>query len=154
MFDAPLDAWFVWLALGAVSVTVAGVAVGLPSVTAPDAAGVADAVDAVAASPHEAVDTVDVQADLLKLGRSRLGLRNDAGTSHATFAYGPVTPVGDGSLQALLGGQAPESRFDSKRAFERALRQARGMAPEWRAAPSHLTVRRVSWGDVDATLVG
>ncbi len=154
MFDAPLDAWYLWLGLGAVSLTVAGVAVGLPSTTAPDAAGVADAIDAVAASPYEAVDSVDIQADLVRLGSTRLSLRNEGRTSHATLAYGPVTPVQNGKLRAVLDGARPNATFVGKSEFRRTILERRGAARKWQTAPDELRIRRVSWGDVDATLVG
>ena len=39
MFEAPLDAWYVWLGLAAVSATAVGVVAGLPAAPPPDAAG-------------------------------------------------------------------------------------------------------------------
>jgi hypothetical protein len=154
MFDAPVDAWYIWLGLGTVSVAVAGVAVGLPSAAAPDAAGVAERIDTVAASPYEAADTIRLDATELRLGSTRVSLRGDGGTSHATLAYGPVVPVGDGPLDRVLRGTSPSAVFDSRVEFERAVSRARAADHAWRPAPARLHVRRVSWGDVDATLVG
>ncbi|MFC7173324.1 hypothetical protein ACFQL0_08030 [Haloplanus litoreus] len=41
----------------------------------------------------------------IRVEPNELGLRNDAGTTHATFAFGPVTPVGGArALTAILRG--------------------------------------------------
>ena len=154
MLDPPVDTWYVWLGLGVVSVTVAGLALGLPTRAPPTATPVADAVDSVASSPHEARTTVDISAAQLRLRPDSLALRSQGGTAHANFAYGPITPVGDGKLRRVLDGASPESVFGSKAAFEDAIRQARDRSGTWREAPDELTVARVQWGDVDATLAG
>jgi len=94
MLDAPLDTWYVWLGLGVVSVAVAGVALALPTSAPPAATPVADAVDSVAASPHEARTTVEVPGEQMRLASDAVALRSDGGTAHARFTYGPVTPHG------------------------------------------------------------
>ena len=154
MLDPPVDTWYVWLGLGAVSVVVAGLALALPTTAPPTATPVADAIDSVAASPHEARTTVDVPADQIRIRPDAVALRRESGTAHAQLAYGPVTPVGDGKLRHVLGGARPDSVFASKSAFETATRTARNRSASWRETPTELTVARVEWGDVDATLVG
>lgn len=154
MLDPPLDTWYVWLGLGGVSIAVAGISLALPTTAPPAATPVADAIDSVASSPHEARTTVDVPAEQIRLRPDAVALRSDAGTSHASLAYGPVTPVGDGRLRRVLGGTPPEAVFDSQEAFAHAARAARNRSGTWREAPDELTVARVQWGDVDATLVG
>lgn len=154
MLGTPLDGIVLWIGLGLVSIVALGVAAGLPSVAAPDAAGVADAIDRVAASQYEATAAVSIEADRIKLGASRVSLGRGSRTSHATLAAGPVTPVGDGQLRRVLDGAEVRSVFASKRAFRRALSRYPARPVEWRPAPAELRVRRVTWGDVDATLVG
>jgi hypothetical protein len=65
-----------------------------------------------------------------------------------------VTPVSSGSLRSVLDGRTPASVFRSKQRFERAIATARDTRSRWVPAPDTLTVRRVRWGDVNATLAG
>jgi hypothetical protein len=156
MFDVPLDAWYCWLAVSMVSVAVAGVAVDLPTRDAPDAPAAADTVDAVAGATYPAVAEHPLDADSVRLRPHGLGLRADGRSSHATFAFGPVVPVTDGTALARVAvGVPPAQAFDSLAAFERAVESARSNAEEadWRPVAERLVVRRVHWGDVRVTLV-
>jgi hypothetical protein len=154
MLDAPLDTWYVWLGVGAASLVVAGLALALPTSAPPSATPVADAVDEVAASPHEARTTVDVPGEQLRLQSDAVAVRSDGGTGHARFTYGPVTPVGDGRLREVLTGTEPEAVFESRSGFESAVTTAQNRPATWQESPDRLVVVRVEWGDVDATLVG
>lgn len=154
MLDPPLDTWYVWLGLGLVSVAVAGLALGLPTTAPPAATPTADTIDRVAASPHEARTTVDVHAEKVRIRPDSVALRSASGTAHAALAYGPVTPVSDGQLRRVLAGAQPRAVFTSVSAFEHAVRAARNRTARWRETPEELTVARVEWGAVDATLVG
>ncbi|MEF8784365.1 MAG: hypothetical protein V5A45_00415 [Haloarculaceae archaeon] len=154
MLDPPVDTWYVWLGLGVVSVAVTGLALALPTTAPPAATPVADAVDSVASSPHEARTTVDVPADQIRFRPDSVALRSDGGTANAQLAFGPVTPVGDSKLRRVLDGEQPETVFSNQSAFETAVRAAQNRTGTWQEAPDHLVVIRVTWGDVDATLVG
>jgi hypothetical protein len=154
MFDAPLDAMYVWLGLGVVSLAVAGTALALPTAAPPDPGPVADTVDDVAASAGEARASVEVTADRLRLSRRFVALRSEGGTVRARFAFGPVTPATGDRLGRVLHGTSPAEVFRSKRAFRTALDAARSTSYRWRPAPERLTVCRVTWGGIDATLVG
>lgn len=154
MFDVPADAAYVWLGVATVGTVALAVALGLPSASPPEAGAVADAVDAVAAGPPGSRGSHGLAADRIRIGPHRLGLEGPGGRAHATFAYGPITPVGDGPLGRVLGGHRRGEVFDSQEAFERAVRDARTENASWRPAPDNLRIRRVRWGDVDATLVG
>jgi len=157
MFDTPVDAWYLWVGLAVASLAVLGTALLVAAGTPTGAARVADAIDEVAASPYLATETVALDGEALRLGPSRLALRTRAGIAHATLAYAPVTPVIGGRLGTVLRGRAVAAVFDSSAAFRRALVRARDRARDrggFRPAPTRLTVRRVSWGEVDATLVG
>ncbi|WP_129114867.1 DUF7283 family protein [Halegenticoccus tardaugens] len=155
MFDVPFDAWYAWLGVALASVAVFGTAWSLPATPPPDAAGVADTVDSVAASDHPTTAEHPLEAATIELGPHRLELRNDGGAAHATFAFGPVTPVGRGSrLEAVLYGTPPERAFASPEAFKQALIEARTREPTRTSVERTLVARRVSWEGVDATLVG
>jgi hypothetical protein len=155
MFDAPVDAWYVWVGLTVVGVTVLGVAAELPRSTQADAGAAADTIDTVAASPYPGTAEYPTRAERVRLGPYRVGLERRSGTTHATFAYGPVTPVGDdGPLRELLVGAPPEAVFDAPVELDRAAGRARNRTPTWRPANGRVIARRVVWGDVGVTLVG
>jgi hypothetical protein len=155
MFDAPVDAWYVWVGLAVASLALFGTAGSLPSTAPPDAAGAADTVERVAVASHETTAEHPVSADAIRLGPHRLALRNDGGTSHAAFAFGPVTPVADGSkLDAVLHGTPTDVVFDSRGGFQQAVVDARTRDPVWHPTDRSLVVRRVSWEGYDVTLVG
>lgn len=155
MFDVPVDGWYAWIGLAVASVVVLGTAASLPIVPPPDAAGVADTVDRAASAEYGATATHPLDADAVRLGPRRIGLRNDAGTTHAAFGFGPVTPVRVGmQLDRVLDGAPPGAAFESGEAFRQAVIAARSRDPRWRPVDGPLVVRRVSWEGVDATLVG
>jgi hypothetical protein len=154
VFDAPLDAVYVWIALGAVSLVVAGTVFALPTASPAAAAAVADAVDSVAASTAEARDEVYVSSGRLRIRPHGLTLRTDGGRAHAQFRYGPVVPAEDGRLRRVLAGRPVAAVFEDSEAFQRAVGRARERAGFWQEAPIELRISRVSWGGVDATLVG
>lgn len=154
MLDPPADAWYVWLGLAAVSASVAGMVISLPTAAPPQATPVADGIDSVAASPHEARTTVDVSADQLRVRQESVALRSDGGTAHAQVTFGPITPVSDGKLRRVLGGAHPGTVFDTETDFQSAIQRAQNRTGGWQEAPDQLVVVRVTWRDVDATLVG
>lgn len=153
MFDASIDAWYVWIALAATSVVLYGLALALPAAPSPAAATVADEVDTVAVSEHGDTSTQSVAADEIRLGPHRVSLRGDGGVSHASFAYGPVTPVRADPLLAVVHGTSPADAFDDSASFERAVDRAQDRSPTWRSTDGEMRVRSVSWEGVDATLV-
>ena len=155
MFDAPLDAWYVWVGLAVVSGTAAGVVTGMTAVPPPDATGAAETVDGVAASEYATTDErLLSNAEAVRVGVDSLSLRGPGGTTHARFGYGPVTPAGgDADLEAVLHGTPPERVFGSPAALERAAAAQRRTDPQWRAA-DRLLVRRVRWEGTDVVLVG
>lgn len=155
MFDVPVDALHVWLGVAAVSVVALGVVVGLPSGTAPDARGLARAVDAVSVGPAGARGAHGLTAEAIRLGPHRVGLRSESGRSHAAFAYGPIVPVdGSGPLRAVLEGRPPNATFGRPASFAAAVDDARDRSPAWRSAPDRIEIRRVRWEGIDVTLVG
>jgi len=157
MYDTAVESTYVWLGLAIVSAGIFGFALRVPTAPPPDARPVADTIDSVAASPHEATARHPLDARRIRLGAHRIGLRGPGGDAHASLAYGPVVPAagGDGDrLERVLHGVPPERAFRSEATFARALGRSRTTDPFWRPAPETLLVRRVSWGETNATLVG
>jgi hypothetical protein len=155
MFDVPLDAWVAWVGLAIASVAVVGVVATLPTSPPPDAAGVAETVDRVATAAPPSTAEHPLDADRVRLTSRGIGLESDGGRTHATFAFGPVTPVAAGSdLTAVLYGDPPERAFDSRLAFQQAVVDARATDPGWQPADRSLVVRRVGWQEYHVTLVG
>jgi len=155
MLELPVDGWYTWLGVAVVSVVVLAAGVSLPTSPPPDAGGVADTVDAVAGGEHPATAEHAVFAGRLRLGPTRITLRNEAGTTTASFLFGPVTPVTtDERLGRVLRGEPPSRVFDDRAAFGRAAERARAAEPRWRSSPNRLRVRQVHWGETRVTLVG
>lgn len=170
-WETPVDAWYVWFGVAVASLAIAGVVLSLPTQPPPDATRAANAVDRVAGSTHVAAATVDHQAEEIRLGTSRLWMRNDGGTAHATIAFGPVTPVGAvddatarEALRLLLDGLSATTVLD-RAGFdtltESELREAadsvggrRNDSPAWRPAGDELQVRSVSLAGEIVVLVG
>lgn len=155
MPDLPIDATYAWLGTSLVGLLVIGLALRVPVAPPPDAAGLADTIDSVAASPYPSTAAHPVAAESIRLRPHRVALRTDGGTAHARVAYGPVTPVGgEPSLRRVLRGAPPPSVFDSPAEFRRVLGDARNASHPWTDADGRVLVRAVSWEGVDATLVG
>lgn len=155
MFDAPLDAWYVWIGLAAASGVALSVASVLPAAPPPDAAGAATVIDSTAASRYPSTGSHPLEAtNAIRVGTDSLSLRGPGGTEHAALGYGPVTPaVADDGLREVLRGEPPARIYESPAAFERSLEAARTAVPRWYPT-DRLVVRRVSWEGADAVLVG
>lgn len=164
--EAPVDAWYVWLGVAAVSVGLAGLALGVPSTPAPDAPAAANTIEETAASPHEASGRYDHDATEARIGEHRLRLRADGTESTARIAYGQMVPVSDDEqLQAVLDGEAPLDVYDRTierdawAAFHADVEDARDRAadPEWRPAEGVVRVRTIDYpipgGEERVTLV-
>jgi len=153
VFDPPIDATPTWLGIAAVSIAVLGVVLSLPTAPPPDAAGAAAAVDRVAASEGDASTVHPLRSRSVRLAREGIVLEGP-GRARAAYAFGPVTPVREGTgLYRVLAGVTPADAFGSPAAFARAVEAARDRAPV-RAETDRLRVRHVRWEGVDATLVG
>jgi|APHM01.1.fsa_nt_gi hypothetical protein len=153
MFETPVDAVYVWVGLALTSVAALGVAVQLPTERPPDAAGVADTVDTVATSEYPATGAYRSRAETVRLGTRRVWLRNDGGRTAATFVSG-VVPTRSERLQQVLHGANPRRVYDSRREFTTAVHDARQADAKWRETDGRVVVRRLTWGDLDVTLVG
>jgi hypothetical protein len=157
MLDVPIDSWYAWFGLSLAGLALVGAVAGLPTTPPPNAAAAAVTVDRVAAAEYAATAEHPLDATAVRIGSRRLSLRNDAGTAHATFAFGPVTPVpvGDSPLRDVLYGAHPSTVFASPTAFHQAVVDARAAAGDapWRDVDRTMIVRRTSWEGVDVVLV-
>lgn len=155
MLELPVDSWYAWVGLAIVSVVVLAASATLPLHPPPDAGGAADTIDAVAGGEYPATAEHGITAERMRLTPSRITLRNEAGTTSATFLFDPVTPVGDDErLGRVLHGVPPSSVFGNPTEFARAASAARTPKSGWRPAPNRLRVRQVHWGETRVTLVG
>lgn len=158
-FEAPADAWYVFVGVSIVSVAAAGVAMGFPAGLGPDATGAMNQIDQVAGSNYETYATQEHDADAFRVDSKQISLRNDHGTAHATVSFGTMAPVrGHDDLERVLGGEPVEDVFTDRTDFESGFRTAQetvhgGGSSEWRTARGQLRVRKVIWGDVSVTLV-
>ena len=158
MFDAPVDALYVWVGLTVVAGLTLGAAVELPTTAEPDAEAAAASVDRVAAADHDATGRHPVAADAVAVDPHGLSLRDGGRTADATFAYGPVVPVDRGSaLWDVLKGVPPDERFDDPNEFRAATDEASQATDaertDWQTA-DQLLVRTTTWEGNDVTLVG
>lgn len=179
-FEAPMDAWYVFLGVSIVSVAVFGMVLSLPTTPAPATREAADAIDEVAASGFNASGSYDHDATEYYVTSERIGLRNDGGDPVASFTYASAAPVwpmidtqpaseaaepgsSDRELLAILHGDAPGRHYSTPSQFEVAVTAAQNRArtsltdddvAKWRIADQRLTFRHVEWGDVSVTLVG
>lgn len=172
-FEAPVDAWYVWIGVMIVSIALAGVALSLPSQPPPDATAAANTIDRVTASPQVAEATYDHGGNEIRIDTRRIALRNDGGTDHAAVAFGSLTPlyaIGSESkrdaLRLMLEGTPPSSVLDMDAygsVTESDLRDAtesaqqnlreRDKSPAWRPSDGELRVRTVELDGEEITLV-
>ncbi|WP_338727719.1 hypothetical protein [Haladaptatus sp. DJG-WS-42] len=154
MFDLPAESVYIWLGVSVVSVAVLGVTLSLPT-AAPAATGpLTTSIDRVAASPYNATGEHPLSAERIKLGSQRVAVKTGDTVTHGTFAYGPITPVSRGTaLWRVLQGAPPRKVFDNATSFKQACLEAREAPATWRPAPTRLTMRKLTWEGVNATLV-
>lgn len=179
-FEAPMDAWYVFLGVAMVSVSLFGVVLALPSTPAPAASEAADAIDELAASGYNASGSYDHDAEQYFVTRSRIGLKNDGGSRTTSFTFASPAPVwpdidtqplpehrepgnSDEELKAILDGDPPSRHYRTPAEFGRAIEAAQDRAArsleddgihKWRLAEQRLRFRHVQWGDQSVTLVG
>jgi hypothetical protein len=155
MLDVPVDAPPVLVALSLVSTALLGVALAGRQTPAPEAAPLAATADAVATAEYPSVERRQLGVAAVRIEPREITVRGPGGTSYATIAYGPVTPVRRGTaLWRVLHGTPPDDAFGGPFDFAAAADDARSRDAAWRYDPERLTVRRVTWRGVDVTLVG
>lgn len=159
-FEAPVDAWYVWVGVALVSVALTGIVLSLPTQPAPDADRAANTADRVAGSTQRAAGSYEHDADEVKLGTKTISMRNDAGTSHASIAFGSLTPIHAieddqrrRALARILHGENPsrvlnETGISDEAELAAGARVARARideeGAEWRPAGGTLHIRKLS----------
>lgn len=112
-WEAPADAWYVWLAVSIISLVLAGVVLGLPTGPPPDANQAANAIERTTGATYDASATYDHDADEVKIDGPTISLRNEHGTSRASVTYGHVVPVmGRERLEAIAHGASLEEEYE------------------------------------------
>lgn len=153
-----MDAWYVWVGVTLVSIGLLSVAVALPSEPPPDAERVANAIDRVGVSEHEAATGLDHDAEAVRVGPERIAMRNNGGTDRATLSFGPVVPVPALDLNdterrwvdGVLAGERPLPG-----SLEATLAGATDEHPgEWYPAEGELRARSVRVAGERVVLVG
>ncbi|WP_455449046.1 DUF7283 family protein [Natrinema thermotolerans] len=153
--EAPIDGWYVWLAVSIVSAAVGTVALGLPTGPPPDANRAANAIEETAGSPYEASSTYDHDATAIKVTGRTVAMRNEHGTTRATLTYGHVVPVtGNERLENVSAGRAVEDEYaaavedPSRNAIDAFLADVESAyernGDEWRPANGPLRTRTVA----------
>lgn len=155
MFDPPLDAPPILVALTIVAASTLGVATAIAPTAPLDAPRLAAAIDRVAASRAPATATHSTSADAIRIEPRRITTRRDSRTQSSVFVTGSITPVEPGTrLARVLHGDSPRSVFQSPVDLELAAKHARNQSADWHRNPAELHVRHVTWGELDVTLVG
>ncbi|PGF16718.1 hypothetical protein CP556_11715 [Natrinema sp. CBA1119] len=153
--EAPVDAWYVWLAVSIVSAAVAGIALGLPTGPPPDTNRAANMIEQTAGSSYNASATYDHDATEIKFDGRTLAMRNEHGTSRASLSYGHVVPVmGHERLENLTAGRSFEEEYAAElddtetHALDDFLEDVEDAyadnTGEWRTADDQLRVRTIS----------
>ncbi|WP_436344931.1 DUF7283 family protein [Natronorubrum sp. FCH18a] len=154
-WEAPADAWYVWVAVTIVSFAMAGIVLGLPTAPPPDADRTANAIEETAGSSYEAASTYGYDADEIKIDGKTIELRNEGGTDRSSLTYEQVVVVnGDDRLERLVYGEVFEEEFedelddpheDAATVFmERVADAEENNSGEWLTASDELTVRQVT----------
>lgn len=144
----------VWFGLTLASTLFLAAAVQVPTAAPGPADAVAATIDRVAAAPYDSTAVHPVTAEAVRVSHYRIAVRTDAGVTHATLRYGPVTPVRSGTRLARVAHGAPVTAvFPDPTSFQKAVQAARSSDPGWYSGIDELTIRHLSWGATNVTLV-
>ncbi len=110
--EAPVDAWYVWLAVSIVSIALVGIVLGLPTGPPPDANEAANTIERTAGSTYETSSAYEHDADEIRIDGPTVSLRNEHGTAHSSLSYGTVVPVmGNERLENVTSGTSFETEY-------------------------------------------
>ncbi|WP_049925486.1 DUF7283 family protein [Halopiger goleimassiliensis] len=114
-FEAPVDAWYVLVAVMIITTALAGIVLGLPSAPPPDAQQTANAIEGTTSSEYAASSSYEHDAETVTINRKTITMENDHGTAHASFGYGTVVPVnGYERLENLTYGASFEDEYEAE----------------------------------------
>lgn len=115
--EAPMDAWYAYVAVVLVSVTFAGIALSLAALPPPDAPKAATTIERATSSDYAASARYDHDADVVTVDHETITMENDHGVAHDSFAYGTVVPVnGHDRLENVTRGQSVADAYADERA--------------------------------------
>ena len=172
-FEAPVDAWYIWVGVAVVSLVLVGVVLSLPTQPPPDADRAASTVDRVGGSASQAAASYEHDADEVRVTAGKISMRNDGGTDHAPVAFGTPTPVAavpaavddaeavHDALVAILHDGHPadvraETGVETQEVVDAVAATNEYVASgemAWRPATGTLTVRQVSLGNETLVLI-
>ncbi|WP_276253865.1 DUF7283 family protein [Halomontanus rarus] len=114
-FEAPVDAWYVYVATAIVSVALAGLALGVSTGPPPDAPEAANAIEGATGSEYAASASYEHDADVVTIDRTTITMENEHGTAHSRFAYGLAVPVnGHERLENLVYGASFDDEYEAE----------------------------------------
>ena len=157
-FEAPMDAWIVYIGVAIVSSTMLAIALGFTGTPAPDADAAANTIDLTSSSSVSSVAEYEHDADSFWLDRQQIVLRNEGGTSRATIAFGSMTPAYyDERLIEVLHGSSVQEEFDDSDDFLKIVDDAQQHSadnrPDWQSATGVLRAKKVVVNGEDVILV-
>jgi hypothetical protein len=158
-FEAPMDAWIVYVGVATVGVAILGVALGFSPIPPPDATAAANAIDSAGGSEIGGITTYEHDAESFWLDRQQIALKNDGGTSKATIAFDTMTGVyydDSEQLADVLYGTPIDTVFsdasDPDRAFLAAVAEAQIKAAskrgEWKSAQGTVRAKKINIPDL------
>lgn len=153
-FEAPVDAWYVWLGIVFVSVVFLGLVFELPTQAPPDADGAGNVVEELATAGYAASATYEHSADEIRLDTTRIALRNDGGIDRTQIQFGTIVPVEAAEneshrtvLSRAVTAKASDIRppsTDLRIAIDETVDTFEGNQMEWQPAHSPLRMRVVT----------
>lgn len=157
-FEAPMDAWFVYIGLAIVSTSMLGVAIGFTPMPPPDASAAVNTIDSAAGTSVSGVAVYDHDAEFVWMDRQQIALQNSGGSSKATVAFGEITPAyEDERLLEVLYGTPIEDEFESSSEFlgtvEAAKQASEANSEDWRPASGELRAKKVIVNGEEVVLV-
>ncbi|MCU4971430.1 hypothetical protein OB955_01575 [Halobacteria archaeon AArc-m2/3/4] len=111
-FEAPVDAWYVYVATAIISVALAGLALGVSTGPPPDAPQASNTIEGATGSEYTASAFYDHDADVVTIDRRTITMENEHGTTHSSLSYGVVVPVnGHERLENLVYGSSFDDEY-------------------------------------------
>lgn len=157
-YEAPMDAWIVYIGVALVSVAPLAVALGLSPIPPPDANAAANAIDMAGGSSVSAESVYEHDADSFWMDRQQIALRNEGGHTKATVSFGEMTAVYyNERLSEVLYGAPISEEFSSNGEFlatvEAAQAESENNRQDWKPANGEIRVRKVIVDDTEVILV-
>lgn len=157
-FEAPMDAWIVYVGVGIVSSTMLVITFGFTGIAAPDADAAANAIDTVGDSSVSASAEYEHDATSFWVDQQQIVLKNEGGTRRATIAFGEITPAYyDERLVEVLYGSVVTEEFSSPGEFLATVNEAQQHSadnrPDWQSAKGVVRAKKVVIGGEHVILV-